>query len=133
VNRLDGATALRLVRARHVETEVDGVWVADRSSDFGRIRRQQAYLLALIRAAWSVDAVTSAPSILSAVQNHVVLDDALSLSDLVGLAQRIRSAGGSLPGHQVPADVGWVGPASVVFVDPHGARALSARVVEGLS
>ncbi|MGY9071990.1 MAG: LCP family protein [Acidimicrobiales bacterium] len=133
VSHLDGSTALRLVRARHLETENAGVWTADRSSDFGRMRRQQQFLVALLQSAWSLDAVTSAPAVLSAIQDHVVIDDSLGLSDLIGLAQRIRSTGGSLPGYLVPASVGWVGPASVVFVDGHAARSLVIDVVEGLS
>ena len=126
---LDGATALSYVRARHAEYLDGEEWVPDLSADFGRMERQRTFLIALLDAAWGFDAVTSLPGILDTVQRNVVLDEDLGVGDLLELASRIRSGGGALPGYQMPAEVGWVGPASVVFVDRVGARELVGSVV----
>ena len=127
--QLDGSSALRYVRSRRAEVYVDEEWVPDRSADFGRMQRQRKFLVAVMSAAWSLDAVANLPGILDAVQRNVVLDEELGLRDLIDLSGKIRNGGGSLPGHQLPAEVGWVGPASVVFVDRVGARELSSDVV----
>jgi len=127
--RLDGPTALQYVRARHTEVLVDEDWVMEGTADFGRMQRQRSFLVAMMNAAWGVDAVTKLPGLFDTVQRNVVLDEDLGLTDLFDLAGHIRSGGGGLPGYQVPAEVGWVGPASVVFVDRVGARELVASVV----
>jgi len=48
--QLTGAQALALVRARHLEVLVDGVWQADPSGDVGRTVRQRAFLVAALTA-----------------------------------------------------------------------------------
>ena len=127
--RLDGPTALQYVRARHTEVLRDDEWVAEGTADFGRMQRQRSFLVAMMNAAWGLDAVTKLPGLLDTVQRNVVLDEDLGLTDIIDLAGHIRSGGGGLPGYQMPAEVGWVGPASVVFVDRVGARELVASVV----
>ncbi|MDG2114911.1 MAG: LCP family protein [Actinomycetota bacterium] len=126
---LDGATALRFVRTRHAEHLVGEDWIADGSADFGRMQRQRSFLVAMLDAAWSFDAVTNLGGVLDSVQRNVVLDEDLGLADLVDLARKIRQRAGGLPGFQMPAEVGWVGPASVVFVDRVAARELVSSVV----
>lgn len=126
---IDGQTALRFVRARHAEFLDGEQWVPDGSADFGRMQRQRDFLVALVNAAWGLDVVTQLPGILDTIQRNVVLDEDLGIGDLLDLAGHIRGGAGSLPGYQLPADVGWVGPASVVFVDRVGARELVGSVV----
>ena len=41
---LDGINALRYVRSRHFQQELNGKWREDESSDFGRISRQQDFI-----------------------------------------------------------------------------------------
>lgn len=126
---LDGSMALRFVRTRHAEHLVGDDWVVDASADFGRMQRQRTFLVAMLDAAWSFDAVSNLPGVLDSVQRNVVLDEDLGIGDLVALARKIRQNGSALPGFQMPAEVGWVGPASVVFVDRVAARELVASVV----
>jgi LCP family protein required for cell wall assembly len=127
--RLDGETALRYVRSRRAEHFDGERWIPDGSSDFGRMQRQRAFLVGVIDAAWGLDVVTSLPALLDAVQRNVVLDEDLGIGDLAEIARLVRNGGGGLPGYQLSAVVGWVGPASVVFVDPVAARELVGSVV----
>jgi len=48
---LNGGRALALARSRYFAYQLDGVWHSDPWADLGRIRRQQAFLQALVKAA----------------------------------------------------------------------------------
>lgn len=82
--QLDGATALKYVRARYV----------DPRADLGRIDRQQAFLAALFRRAMSSQILLNPiklNSFLDAVLAAVTTDPDLSRSDILDLATSMRS------------------------------------------
>ena len=65
---VDGTQALALVRSRHLQYKVDGVWYSDYGSDFTRIRNQQAFFRAVIH------------------QLHAKITDPFALNDFIGAA-----------------------------------------------
>ncbi|MGW4647735.1 LCP family protein [Kitasatospora sp. NPDC004289] len=126
--RLDGAGALRYVRARHV----------DGSSDLGRMQRQQKFLAQLLRQATASGTLLN-PVKLSRVTETVLrsvkADQDLSSADLVALATQLKDLSpatadfATVPlkdvNHQVE---GW---GSTVLWDPAGAKALFDAVRNG--
>jgi LCP family protein required for cell wall assembly len=90
---LDGEHAFRLARSRFYDALVDGEWERDPSSELGRIRRQQVVLRAALTAA--IDRGLRNPvalrSMVTDAAARVTLDDALTLPDLLELAQAVRS------------------------------------------
>jgi LCP family protein required for cell wall assembly len=123
---LDGATALRYVRARHI----------DSSSDFGRIERQQRFLAQVIGQLHSTGVLVNPARLTNVVDTlltSVRADRDLSSQDLVtlGTAMRHFSPAGS-EFTQVPvADADYRGdPAwgSSVLWDRRRAAALFARI-----
>ena len=81
---IDGSTALNYVRARSVETEING--------DYGRIKRQQLFLSSLLRSLISSNTFFS-PTKLNNVVNTFINDsyvDNVGTKDLVALGQSLR-------------------------------------------
>jgi LCP family protein required for cell wall assembly len=81
---IDGATALKYVRARNVTTENNG--------DYGRIKRQQLFLSSLLRSLISKDTFFSL-SKLNNVVNMFISDsyvDNVKTKDLVDLGQSVQ-------------------------------------------
>ncbi|HEV7720183.1 MAG TPA: LCP family protein, partial [Iamia sp.] len=89
---LDGDAAFHLVRSRYYDAQIDGEWTRDPTSELGRIRRQQVVLRAALAAA--IDRGLRNPIALRSMVTDAVarltLDDALSLPDLLDLAQALR-------------------------------------------
>ncbi|MEB3030195.1 LCP family protein [[Mycobacterium] nativiensis] len=82
--RVNGATALNYVRARHVTTEDNG--------DYGRIKRQQLFLSSLLRSLISTNTFFS-PTKLNNVVNMFIGDssvDNITTKDLVNLGQSLQ-------------------------------------------
>lgn len=82
--RVNGATALNYVRARHVTTEDNG--------DYGRIKRQQLFLSSLLRSLISTNTFFS-PTKLNNVVNMFIGDssvDNVTTKDLVNLGQSLQ-------------------------------------------
>ena len=86
---LDGPDALAYVRGRQYEELIDGAWVKTGGDDFRRIERQQDFLvLALDRAIdRGARSPTTLSSLLDAGAESVLLDDNLTLAELVDLGQ----------------------------------------------
>lgn len=86
-NRLDGAEALRLVRARHLQTQRDGTWVTDPRGDLGRIDRLQVFLVATLDRLGDArpDPIT-ANQLADWVQDNTVVDATFDRDALVTLA-----------------------------------------------
>lgn len=93
---LDGEQGLAYVRSRHYESLVDGRWVTDPTSDFGRIERQQDFIRRMIKKAISqgVRNPVVANSLLNSFVSDVVVDDKLGTMDLLRLGNAFRSLGG---------------------------------------
>ncbi|WP_282205863.1 LCP family protein [Kitasatospora fiedleri] len=125
--RLDGAGALRYVRARHV----------DGSADLGRMRRQQEFLAQLLHRAAGGALLDPAKlsGVLDTVLRSVKVDKGLGNAELLDFAGRLKDLSASnadfatVPlsevDHQVP---GW---GSTVLWDEKGAAALFEAVRAG--
>ena len=85
---INGATALELVRARHLYYMTDGEWKYDGLSDFSRIQRQDAFFRAVLAKLNGVkfDPLTI-NSFLGAAVKNVTIDDTLTLGDLTTMAK----------------------------------------------
>jgi len=88
---VNGATALELVRARHLYYMQNGYWQYDGQSDFSRIQRQDAFFRAVLDklAAVGLSPLTINAFIGAAVGN-LTIDDTLSKGDLFDLATEFR-------------------------------------------
>lgn len=116
---LEGDQALAYVRSRYYQSEIDGRWVADPSSDYGRIRRQQAFLRSALDKAISLGARNpiELQRMIEAAQGEVRLDDTLSLRTLLDIGDRFREFDpASLEVLTLPTRGGMAGKASVVFL-----------------
>ena len=125
--RLDGAEALKYVRARYV----------DPTADLGRMQRQQKFVAQIIQQATSSGTLLDPvrlQSVLSTVLKSVKADEGLSSQDLIALATRLKdlrtssSSFATVPladlNHVVP---GW---GSTVLWDRARAAALFAALRE---
>ncbi|HET6809809.1 MAG TPA: LCP family protein [Acidimicrobiales bacterium] len=89
---LNGAQGLAVARARHYRYYENGYWHYDGSSDLGRIARQHVFLRAVAKAAVSRGLTNplTANAFLGQAVNDFVIDDAMSMGDLVGLARLFK-------------------------------------------
>lgn len=116
---LEGDQALAFVRSRYYQSQIDGRWVADPSSDYGRIKRQQAFVRAALNKAIAKGARNplELQSMIEAAQGEVVLDDTLSLRTLLDIGDRFRDFDpSSLEVLTLPTRGGMAGAASVVYL-----------------
>jgi LCP family protein required for cell wall assembly len=92
---LNGAVALAVVRARHLEYETNGVWVEDPNGDLARIRRDHEFLRVLATAVQhrGLDNPLTVNKILGSIAPKLKVDSGLSLSTMVSLARRFRRVG----------------------------------------
>ncbi len=89
---VNGTTALELVRSRHLSyVDTDGYWEGDGLSDFSRIQRQDAFFHAVLQKLnqTSLNPFTINAFIGAAVTN-LTIDDTLSRSDLLHIAEVFR-------------------------------------------
>ncbi|MCQ3807600.1 MAG: LCP family protein [Acidimicrobiia bacterium] len=84
---LDGATALAYARSRSYQEFVDGRWVTVGNSDFGRIERQQDFLVLALSRAVNRGArnPTALAGLIEAGAGSVVLDSELTPAELIDL------------------------------------------------
>lgn len=88
---LTGTQALAVARSRHYQYEVNGQWQYTPIGDLGRIKRQDAFLRALVDSAKSKYNPLELNAFLGSLPQGIVIDQTLSLSDLVGLAEDFHS------------------------------------------
>ena len=86
---LDGVEALQYVRARKYQELVDGRWTTIGNSDFGRIERQQDFLVlaldrAITRGARSVPTLSG---LIEAGAASIVLDSELTVAELIDVGE----------------------------------------------
>lgn len=86
---LDGVEALQYVRSRHYQELVDGEWVEVGNSDFGRIERQQDFLVLALERAIDRGArnPTGLASLIQAGAQSLALDKELTVAELVDLGE----------------------------------------------
>jgi LCP family protein required for cell wall assembly len=122
---LNGTQALAVARSRHYEYYEDGYWHSDPSSDFGRIQRQDAFLRALIDEAKSKYNPLTLNALIGSIPQGIVIDDQLTLNDLIGLAEDFHSIDpASIQTLTLPTTSdGYVSPwGDVLFVDQPAAQ-----------
>jgi LCP family protein required for cell wall assembly len=127
---LNGNTALALARSRFYQYEVrPGDWVADGSGDLGRIQRQNAIIEATIDKAKASYNPLTLNAFLGSVVHDVTVDQDMSGSDLLALAQKYHAFSGSnLQTATIPT-VGTYSPAAgdVQVVDQPAAEQTVAQ------
>ncbi len=94
---VNGTTALQLVRSRHLYYKnSNGYWEGDGLSDFSRIQRQDAFFRAVLQ---KVNQVGLNPitinSFLGAAVSNLTIDDTLSKSDLLSIAEDFKGLSSS--------------------------------------
>jgi polyisoprenyl-teichoic acid--peptidoglycan teichoic acid transferase len=90
---LNGARALALARSRHFTYAKGGVWRSDPLADLGRIRRQHAFLQALVEAALAKGLTNPvrANAFIGSLIHEITKDSALKVRDVIRLAASYRS------------------------------------------
>jgi LCP family protein required for cell wall assembly len=90
---LDGGSALALSRSRYFAYQQDGVWHSDPWADLGRIRRQQTFLQALVKAALrkGLTNPVRANAFAGSLVREVTKDSALRVNDVIGTAAAFRA------------------------------------------
>jgi LCP family protein required for cell wall assembly len=100
---LNGAQALAVARSRHYQYYENGYWHYDGTSDFGRIKRQDVFLKAMIQGAKSKVNPLTVNAFIGSLHEGVTIDDGWGFNQLIGLALNYRSfdpsqlAGQTLP------------------------------------
>jgi LCP family protein required for cell wall assembly len=128
---LTGTQALAVARSRHYQYDATTRWLTDPSGDFGRIKRQDAFLRALIDAAKSKYNPLTINAFLGSLPQGIVIDDNLSLGDLLGLAEELHSIDPtSIRTLTLPTfSTGYVTPwGDVLFVDQPTAQEMLRSV-----
>jgi LCP family protein required for cell wall assembly len=91
---VSGYQALALSRSRHFEWYQNG-WQSDYSGDLGRIERQNLVIEAVVNKAKSTYNPATAISFISSLTHDVTLDNGLSPTALLSLAQQYHAFSGS--------------------------------------
>jgi LCP family protein required for cell wall assembly len=92
-HHLSGGRALALARSRYFSYQLDGVWHSDPWADLGRIRRQQAFLQALVKAALDKGLTNPvrANAFVGSLVHEVTKDSALRVGDVIRTGAAFRS------------------------------------------
>ena len=90
---LNGGRALALARSRYFAYQLDGVWHSDPWADLGRIRRQQVFLQALVKAALDKGLTNPvrANAFVGSLVNEITKDSALRVGDVIRTGAAFRS------------------------------------------
>ena len=89
--QLNGATALAVVRARHLQYEVNGRWYDDPQSDLARIRRDHTFLRIFVSTAKSqVTNPFRLNALVGGLLNQVTVDTGLNISTLLSLFRHYK-------------------------------------------
>jgi LCP family protein required for cell wall assembly len=128
---LNGTEALAVARSRHYQYEVNGQWVDTPVGDLGRIKRQDAFLRALVDAAKRDVNPLRLNAFLGSLPRGLVIDKTLSLGDMFRLSIDFRSltpdsiAAYTLPTTTVGAVTPW---GDVLFVSQPADQQLLVRI-----
>jgi LCP family protein required for cell wall assembly len=105
---IGGAQALALSRSRHFEWYQHGEWMSDLSGDIGRIERQDLMIQAVVNKAKSTYNPITAATFISGLTHDVTLDNKLSATALLSLAERYHAfSGSSLNTYTLPTQGGY--------------------------
>ncbi len=89
--KLDGAQTLALSRSRYYQYYDNGEWIADPTSDLGRIERQNVIIEALMSRARSTYDPFTLNAFLGAVVHDIVVDKGMSFGDMLSLVTRYHA------------------------------------------
>ncbi len=123
---VDGQMALAYARSRHAQLCVDHRWQDDLTDDYGRMKRQQAFLRALAKKAASPTQLVNLPGLAGAVKGFVAADDRLDVRAALGLANRLSSHTDNVATASLPVSDRMIGGASFAILDAPAAAALMA-------
>ena len=131
---LDGTQALAYARSRSYQELQDGSWVSVDASDFGRTRRQQQLIFAIVRGLARPSSLLEMGNLVGTFAEYLTVDQSLADGSLVQLAFKMRSVRpGQIEATTLPGEVGTVGEASVVLVSQPEADQVLARLRAGES
>jgi LCP family protein required for cell wall assembly len=128
---LNGTEALAVARSRHYQYEVNGQWVDTPVGDLGRIKRQDAFLRALVDAAKRDVNPLRLNAFLGSLPQGLVIDKTLSLGEMFRLAIDFHSlTPNSITTYTLPTTtVGAVTPwGDVLFVSQPADQQLLVRI-----
>ena len=129
---LNGLQALAVARSRHYYYFNHGVWNYDGLSDLSRIKRQDAFLKALIDTAKSKYNPLTLNAFIGSIPQGIEIDSKFTLSQLVGLAITFHNfnpsnmIGYTIPWLLPPNNVGSLG--SVLVVDQPAAQQMLVQI-----
>ena len=129
---LNGLQALAVARSRHYYYFNHGVWNYDGLSDLSRIKRQDAFLKALIDTAKSKYNPLTLNAFIGSIPQGIEIDSKFTLSELVGLAITFHNfnpsnmIGYTMPWLLPPNNVGSLG--SVLVVDQPAAQQMLVQI-----
>ncbi len=126
--RLDGYQALAFARSRSYEELQSGTWVSVDANDFGRTRRQQQLIFAILRGLARPSSIVEMGDLVGGFAKYLTVDTTLAEGSLVQLAFTMRDVRpNEIEAATLPGTVGTVGDASVVIPsDPEAAQMLAA-------
>jgi LCP family protein required for cell wall assembly len=92
-HHLGGGQALALARSRYFSYQLDGVWHSDPWADLGRIRRQQAFLQALVKAALDKGLTNPvrANAFVGSLVHEVTKDKSMRVNEVIHTGAAFRS------------------------------------------
>jgi LCP family protein required for cell wall assembly len=89
--KLNGATALAVVRARHLQYEVNGRWLDDPQSDLARIRRDHTFLRIFVSTAKAqVTNPFRLNNLVGGLLNQVTVDSGLNVGTILSLFRHYK-------------------------------------------
>lgn len=118
--------ALAYVRTRTLEQYVGGEWrLADNENDLGRNRRQQDFLIAVLRKAIAEGArnPVQANDLIQATVRHINIDETLTIGELVELATDFRDFNPEeLQRYALPVNDATINDKAVLTLDTSAAQ-----------
>lgn len=123
---LDSTQALAYVRSRFYTEIIDGAEVSDPTSDLGRVQRQQEFMRALMLKVSEERNPATLNSMMGAVADALVIDDATSLTDALSIANALRAA--SPESVTLPTTPTNVGGAAVLVLNDQSPEVLAQFV-----
>ena len=115
---IQGVQALEFVRQRHFL----------KNGDLDRVRRQQYFLTAAFRKVASVGILTKLRALGTAVENSVILDQNLNLTDLGSQLQNLQA--NNIVSKTIPTTVGYAGTLSIDRVNVKKVQSFISNLID---
>ncbi|MGH9082461.1 MAG: LCP family protein [Acidimicrobiales bacterium] len=131
---LTGTKALAVARSRDYQYQANGTWQYTPAGDLGRIKRQDAFMKALIDEAKTKYNPLTLNALLGSIPQGVAIDSSFSMDGLIGLAESFHSIDATTISTMTLPTMsrGYVTPwGDVLFVDQPAAQQLLVSVFGG--